>query len=246
VADPTGTAVNSTSTSLKDEFTIKYQSSTTVNFGGDGILNAGDVVTTKGGLDVGNVASNLVTSLNPGQVGVNGFFDNGFNNNWFLSFKFDNLGGTVDSVVSGFPALHYDSGVIHMLISNNGSTFTNFMDLVVLNSFLQGGVNLEVVGAVSFSGISNAFVNTFHDATGTSFYDTWLANGTNFLTMNFAIDQNTNPQAATVTPIANGEIISSNHDGSVAFGSVPEPGSLALIGIGLLGFRRLQDRRSEA
>ncbi|NOT11555.1 MAG: PEP-CTERM sorting domain-containing protein [Methylococcaceae bacterium] len=247
------TKVNATSTSIKNELTVKYQSSTNITFGADGILSVGDAIATSGGLAVGNISENAVTSLNPGQgIFGNGFADNGLDINWSLSFSFTDLTGTVtgfDSSVPTFPLVHYTGGTINFLYTTDGSTFNNFMDLLVTDS-TSIGPNLSVTGNIDFTSVTNLDnVELFHTADGVSFYDAWLAGGVNALS--FIIDQNTNPNVATFAPIFSGTDlvganIQTNHDGSVTFAAVPEPVTLAMLGLGLMGFSAFSRRKKSA
>lgn len=244
--DPGGEKVNNTSTSIKEEMTLKYRSSTDITYANGASLAVGDAVTTKGGLfnGLGGGSENIITSLNPGQVGQFGSADNGFNSNWFLSFTFDDLSGKVNGIVDGFPTLHYDSGTIKMLYSLDGSTWFNFMNFLVTDSALNtaGSPNLSLTGNIDFTGVDLTYANLFHDAdSGISYYDFWLANGKT--TMTFNVDQNTNPARATITPTAGGLNITSNHDGSVTT-QIPEPGVLALLGFGLMGFAGSSRRKA--
>lgn len=241
--------VCATCTSMKSQFTFQYDSTTDINdLDGNGI-DAGDSLVTTAGLAVGGLDTNNVTGFTPNEVfGANS--NNGYGTTWLMSFSMTNLGGVVNGVTDGgVPLFSYGPGLLELFVTFDGSTLINFMDVNITGG-ASTGLGIEMVGVADFTNVDGSYNNLIHSgeadcAGSTGFFDIWTNCG-EAMPISFFADFNTNVTTSNFTDNGDGTFsVTSNHDGSATF-SVPEPGTLALVGMSLLVMGGMARRSKKA
>ncbi|MEE2022885.1 MULTISPECIES: PEP-CTERM sorting domain-containing protein [Alkalimonas] len=261
------TANGATTTGWLDELQFAYNSwSTVVDSNGNGTIDAGDVITSTGGLlgsgfNFGSdFSNNMFTSLLPVQTGPIGPSNNNYLNSWNLAFGFNDLVGTVQ----GDGSVNWNSGTISMFVttdlggcigSASLSCYTQVFDMNVTfggdignGTIIQGYLdNFNKTDQINGVDAGSIFWTDYQGA-NTSFsdiYDDQFLAGMAEM-FRFIVDQNTQAlpnvigyDGTTFT------LAKATHSGRVSF-SVPEPTSLAILGLGLLGmgFRGRMKRRA--
>ena len=248
---PAGGQVCPTCTSMKDEFTFTYQSSTTIfDTVNDNAIGAGDLLTTDGGLAVGTLNNNQVNGFNPNQV-FNADSNNGYGTNYLISFSVTGLNGVVTGVTGGgVPTFSYGPGLLELFVTFDGVTFNNFMDVAITGGGATG-VSTILLGNADFTSVDAGYNDMFHSGTDTcmgsdSYFDIWTNCGTGTDIQFFAsFDTNIFVSDFTYDPVTDTFDVTSNHDGSATF-SVPEPGTLALLGGSLILMGGMARRNKKA
>lgn len=247
------TAAGDTTTGWKDSLTFKYNSTSIVTDVDLNGLDVGDTIISSGGLIAGaGLGQNLITSM-INTEDDNGPSDNGYGTpNWRLSFSFDDLMGTFNG--SDFV---YNSGTIDMFLFdasvgytgvNRGTQIHLFsMDIASHNAMSGnhiyagdlGNFGTDVINGVAAGDIFNiAYGNS-----SISFEDYAALTNNN---VRFRLDQNTDgidPNTFVQIGGTNTFRVNGSHDGSIEF-EVPEPASIAILGLGLLGFAGARRRKS--
>ena len=241
--------VCATCTSMKSQFTFQYESVTDINDLDANGIDSGDTLVTTAGLAVGGLGTNNVTGFTPNEVfGANS--NNNYGDDWLMSFSMSGLTGVVTGVTgAGVPLFSYGPGLLELFVTFDGSTLINFMDVNILGG-TSTGLGIEMVGVADFTNVDGTYNNLIHSgdadcAGSTGFFDIWTNCGA-AMPISFFADFNTNVTTSDFTDNGDGTFsVASNHDGSATF-SVPEPGTLALVGMSLLMMGGMARRSKKA
>ena len=265
VASDYDATVCATCSSLKDEMTFQYDSSTVITLTGPGV-SVGDSIVTTGGLNVGgtfdadNVNSNLVTGFDPASQNAGAISSPGLLSAIPGSFSLS-FAATLNGQIAATDGLNvtevsYSSGLIEVyaivvdadsvLDADGSSAFDtiHLFDMSVVSSDFSNASNFLVLGDVAFSGNEDpAFADFFNISgadcagSGNSFSD--LSSCVPPITVEWVLDQNLDQVAAIIDPLTGTATISGDHDGSIRF-QVPTPAPLFLMGAALLGLGTLR------
>lgn len=243
-----------------DNLTVNYDSHTLVN-------TATGAVHTYAGYDlIGNTMGGILASAL--YADFNGMTDEGYQNsfnsypsarplnvegglsNSFLTFGVD-LVGTL-----GAGGITYNSGTLNLWQGYTDMTIPAVK--IMTANFVSGGITAGNQDILSVSGATDILKDDvmFFDMNGTpvSFEDYLTANPLS--DMRLLIDQNVSGGAASLIAAVNGDTaagykgndgldtvyVSATHSASLTF-NVPEPTSLAILGLGLLGFAGTRRRK---
>jgi len=232
------TAIGDTSTGWKTSLKLVYESTSIVtDVDGDFTISAGDTIVSQGGLISGAaLGNNAVTALVTSEFGGTGPSDNNYGNDWALSFRFTDLVGTYDGT-----DFNYTSGNIDWLLFDSTNGFANevhlFTTTITDHSYDIGNqVFTGTVGNFGTDTINGVDVgDIFNIAYGSDSMSFEEYAETISDVVSFRIDQNTDKPVGDYNPTTGEFTISGSHDGSLEF-AVPEPTSVAILGLGLLGF----------
>ena len=260
-----GARVTPTSTGVKNQFGIAYESRTTVFDVDANGVDTGDFISTIAGLAIPGAlfSNNLIDALQPAASLASSNNGYGFGN-WEIGFRATGLTGIITGFAGPVPLLGYGpGGVIELLVSfDGGVTVNNFMDINVSGGGSSGGGTV-LFGAVDFTNTDNAitdalgnptgdidlFRKMFHSTTASCLGDSSYFGLTTTcapLQVSFVSSFDTDVLLSQFTAIAPGVFqVTSNHDGSGRF-DVPEPGTVALLGLALAGLGFSQRRKSAA
>ena len=177
---------------------------------------------------------------------------------WALTYQFKLVGeftatgvayndGYIDVFYNKIPG--FDSDLDDAFQTQVGRINVTGSDLSAANLFVYGEFSFDFDGNGTDDSAGDSFIQDFFTDidTGLTYYDAWSAASP--APINFVLDTNVNPPVPTADQLAftsmGGVMRQATQDGSVTM-TVPEPGSLILIGAGLLGLGLSSSRKRKA
>jgi hypothetical protein len=256
-------SVTDKTTGWFDALQFTYDSETVFSdANNDGFFSAGDTLSSTAGMGLaqtfGALNGSVTTNLNGGfYPGENGFGD--VNGGWAITFGITNLTG---QVISTGPnptdlSLQYNSGTLSMyfyeyagILGANDDISGDLVHLMDLNIFggAPDGDSTNFSGDITTFGAGNvngvAAGDVFNIAYGN---DVKTFSAASVLDGGLRFNMSNDTQGDLFGAYAGGagstQNVTGQHEGSVAF-AVPEPTSLAILGLGLLGFAGTRRRKA--
>jgi len=246
---------SSTQTSWFDSLQFTYASeSLLTDVNGDNVISVGDTIASNSGMALGTTAGNVLATHSTALLGLgfgdaNGFWSGGAPTagQWGITFGFTDIEGVLTN--AGF---QYSAGTINLYAfdafavataslaganTDVSGSLTHLFDLNITiggdtgNSTVFSGDIIDFFGPDTFNIAYGNGSETFSDAS-------LLPGGLQFLVSNDTQGLVGNSFGGETTLLVEGQ-----HEGSVTF-NVPEPASIAILGLGLLGFAGARRRKS--
>jgi len=222
----------------------------------DGVVSIGDTILSNSGMALGQTAGNVLDTHATNLLGLGFGDDNGFwsggtptAGQWGITFGFADITGALTN--TGFV---YDSGSINLYSfdafevaaaeaatgagTDVSSHLTHLFNLSVASGGDTGNSTVFTGDVINFFNNPSTFNIAYNNGSKTFEEASLLPGGLQFLVSN-------DTQALPTTDFGGSSTleITGQHEGSIAF-SVPEPTSIAILGLGLLGFAGARRRKA--
>jgi len=218
-----------------DQYGISWNASSTyTDSNNNGVVDVGETVVDSGS---GGVDSLLLGGVPLTEI--SGGDTENYGTNWGLTFSYNDLTGTVAYTDGGSGILaSYTSGTINVYYSDTLGA-TNVLALTIDISSSTGTIgNFLLYGDVTY-----AASNLFYFADNSEWSSLLGAPVTIAARIDTNVDTNVVPSPCGTGFLCRNDV---TLNGSVEFARVPEPGTVALLGMGLLGLGLSRRRTKKA